>query len=88
MSNAPDPRGEIFVKPEAFADMDAWHATAAELREESPVLRVEVEGWQPFWAVTRHADVFDVSESCHVIVGRVADAAGSMPRCTVLAHRT
>ena len=38
-------------------------------------------------AVGERADVFDMSESCHVVVGRVADAAGSMPRCTVLAHR-
>lgn len=38
-------------------------------------------------AVGERADVFDMPESCHVVVGRVADAAGSMPRCTVLAHR-
>lgn len=58
---ATDPRGLIFITPEAFADMDSWHATAAELRAEAPVLRVEAEGWTPFWAVTRHADVFEVS---------------------------
>ena len=56
-----DPRGLIFITPEAFADMEGWHATAAELRREAPILRVEAEGWQPFWAVTRHADVLEVS---------------------------
>jgi cytochrome P450 len=56
-----DPRGLIFITPEAFADMEGWHRTAAELRRESPVLRVEAEGWTPFWAITRHADVFEVS---------------------------
>ena len=36
--------GRIFITPEAFADMDAWHATAAEIRDE-PVKRAEAEGW-------------------------------------------
>ena len=58
---AGDPRGAIFVDPVAYADPAAWHATAAELRRETPVLRVEAEGYEPFYAITRHADVFDIS---------------------------
>ena len=60
-TTAADPRGEVFISPEAFADMEQWHADVAVLRRESPVVRVEVEGWTPFWAITRHADVFEVS---------------------------
>lgn len=56
-----DPRGAIFLDPTAYADPEAWHATAAELRRESPVLRVEAEGYEPLWVLTRHADVFEVS---------------------------
>lgn len=56
-----DPRGLIFISPSAFADMTAWHETAASIRRDEPVLRVEAEGWTPFWAITRHADVFEVS---------------------------
>jgi cytochrome P450 len=56
-----DPRGDIFITPEAFADMDEWHRVAEELRRDAPVVRVEKDGWTPFWAVTRHADVFEVS---------------------------
>lgn len=56
-----DPRGLIFISPEAYADMDEWHRIATDLRRESPVLRVEADGWTPFWAVTTHADVFEVS---------------------------
>lgn len=56
-----DTRGSIFLDPHAYTDMDAWHATAAELRRDAPVLRVEAAGYEPFYAVTRHADVFDVS---------------------------
>ena len=60
-TTAHDERALVFITPEAYADMDAWHATAAELRRENPVARVEAEGWTPFWAVSRHADVFEVS---------------------------
>jgi len=56
-----DPRGRIFIDPAEWADMEAWHATAASLRAEAPVLRVEAAGYEPFWALTRHADVFEVS---------------------------
>lgn len=56
-----DPRGAIFITPALFEDMEHWHEVAAEIRRDSPVLRVEAEMWPPFWAVTSHADVFEVS---------------------------
>ena len=56
-----DQRGMIFIDPAAYADQAAWHAVAADLRDDAPVLRVEAEGYAPFWAVTRYEDVFDVS---------------------------
>ena len=56
-----DPRGMIFIDPVAYTDQEAWHAVAEDLRENAPVLRVEAEGYTPFWAVTRYQDVFDVS---------------------------
>ena len=59
----PDPRGEIFIDPTAYADQGRWHAVAAELRAQAPVLRVEEEGFTPFWAVTRYEDVFFVSRN-------------------------
>jgi len=59
--NVNDRRGALFVNPRSFEDMDEWHAGVAELRRETPVLRVEAEGFRPFWVLTRHADVLDVS---------------------------
>ena len=56
-----DPRGLIFVSPDAYTDPPAWHAVAAELRRDAPVLRIEAEGYTPFYAVTRHEDVFEIS---------------------------
>ena len=59
--SSPDLRGNIFLDPTLYADQPKWHAVAADLRDNDPVLRVEEEGYTPFWAVTRHEDVFAVS---------------------------
>jgi cytochrome P450 len=96
-----DPRGLVLITPEAFADMEAWHATVAELRREAPVLRVEAEGWPPFWAITRHADVFTVSRRSDVFWNTERSAPGpdfqydmlgalgiDMPRTLVQLHGT
>ncbi len=56
-----DARGAIFIDPVAYADQETWHAVAADLRANDPVLRVEAEGYTPFWAVTRYDDVFTVA---------------------------
>lgn len=52
--------GSLFTSGFAYLDQDRWHAMAADLRRDAPVLRVEVDGWQPFWAITRHADVMEI----------------------------
>jgi cytochrome P450 len=53
--------GALFVDPAAWADMDSWHEQVAEVRRNSPVLRVEADGFEPFYALTRHADVLAMS---------------------------
>jgi len=55
--------GTIFADPGAYADPAAWHATAKRIREESPVLRVVLDGYPEFWAVTTHADVMTVERN-------------------------
>jgi hypothetical protein len=55
--------GAIFVDPEAYAHPDRWHATATRIREESPVLKVAVEGQPEFGAITKHADVMEPPRS-------------------------
>jgi cytochrome P450 len=47
------------VDPTAYAD-GRIHTAFAQLRREAPVGRIEVEGYDPFWAVTRHADIMEV----------------------------
>lgn len=52
-----------FIAPPLFADMAAWHTAVAEIRRTDPILHAEAEGYTPFWVLTRHADVFEVSRN-------------------------
>ncbi|MCP4435621.1 MAG: cytochrome P450 [Actinomycetia bacterium] len=56
-----DPRDAIFLDPKASTDPVRWHEIAAELRRDEPVYRVSHELISPFYALTRHEDVFEVS---------------------------
>jgi cytochrome P450 len=55
-----DGPGGIFVDPNAYADPDSWHRKADALRATDPIHRVEIDGYTPFYALTRHADVFEI----------------------------
>lgn len=50
------------VLPEAMADDERIHSTFATLRAESPVHWTDVEGWRPFWSVTKHADIIEIEK--------------------------
>ena len=50
----------IFVDAGAYANLEEWHHCAARLRATDPLPLVEVEGFVPFHAVTRHADVIEI----------------------------
>jgi cytochrome P450 len=44
-----------------YGDQGAPHDTFTKLRAESPVHYCEPEGYNPFWAITRHADICTIS---------------------------
>ena len=44
-----------------WRDMDAWHEQVRQIRQTTPVLRVDADGFSPFWVLTRHEDVFTVA---------------------------
>jgi cytochrome P450 len=52
--------GIALTDPAAYADEDRLHEALGLLRREAPVHWVEAPGFEPFWAVTRHADIMDV----------------------------
>lgn len=51
----------LFLDATEWADMESWHRRVRAIRETTPILRCEADGFEPFWALTRHADVFAVS---------------------------
>jgi cytochrome P450 len=72
----PTDAGGLFHLPTRWRDMDAWHEQVAEIRRTTPVLRVEDEGFSPFWALTRHEDVFAVSRDSTRWKNTVASVMG------------
>ncbi|MDQ2727854.1 MAG: cytochrome P450 [Actinomycetota bacterium] len=63
---SPEEAGKVFVTPSAYADDPLLHRAFAVLREKSPIHRVAMDGFPPFWAVTRHADVYDMARNSEV----------------------
>jgi hypothetical protein len=48
------------VDPKAYADWSRSHKAFAWLRENAPLDVAEVEGFDPFWVVSRHADILNI----------------------------
>ncbi len=54
--------GLDLVSSRAYAEKGVPHDLWARLRAESPVHRCTPKGFDPFWAITRHADVCEISK--------------------------
>jgi hypothetical protein len=64
MTNAasvPKSIAEAVVSPRAYAERNALVSDLRWLRTNNPVGLIEADGFDPFWLVTRHQDVHDVS---------------------------
>jgi cytochrome P450 len=66
MTMAVENLGSIFADPVAYADPDAWHAAAKRIRDECPILKVTLDEYPEFWAITKHADVMEVERNPEV----------------------
>ena len=55
-----DPAGLALADPQAATDEKRFHESLAHLRTHAPVCWVEADGFEPFWAITKHADVMDI----------------------------
>lgn len=54
------PAGRVLADPQAYADEPRLLEALAHLRADAPVSWVEAAGFDPFWAITKHADVMDI----------------------------
>jgi len=75
----------IFIDGAAYADLEGWHAAAARLRRDNPLPRVEVEGFPPFRAVTRHAHLAEVERN-HDVFHNTVDSTLASCEQTRLRH--
>jgi cytochrome P450 len=53
--------GPQIVDPSVYAAPTRLDAAFARLRAEEPLAWIEAEGFRPFWAVTKHADILEIS---------------------------
>ncbi|MBR7621393.1 cytochrome P450 [Phenylobacterium sp. 20VBR1] len=56
----PQSRADTLVDPTAYAD-GRIHETYAWLRANNPFGKAQIEGVEPFWVTTRHADILEIS---------------------------
>jgi cytochrome P450 len=61
LEKVPDDIGALIVSPKAYATQKRLMAGFRWLRHNNRIGRIEAEGFDPFWAVTTHADIIEVS---------------------------
>jgi cytochrome P450 len=61
----PEDAGQVFVTPEAYADDARFDQACAVLRREDPIHQVVHPDFEPFHAVTKHADVLEIELHHH-----------------------
>ena len=69
--------GQVFVTPSAYADEARFREACAVLRREDPVHLVEHPNFNPFYAVTRHADVLSVELRNNVFLNEPRPVLGT-----------
>ena len=69
--------GFAFVDPSAYADEPRFEAATALLREHDTVHWVEGPGFNPFWAITKHADIFDIEAKHQIFLNEPRPILGS-----------
>tara|TARA_R110000782_G_scaffold270464_1_gene371416 strand:- start:3007 stop:4281 length:1275 start_codon:yes stop_codon:yes gene_type:complete len=60
MVNVPADVALALVDPKAYADDKRLQDAFAWLRANRPVAPIEVDGFDPFWAITRYADIVEI----------------------------
>lgn len=69
---------DAIAAPETYGDETRYHDLFTTLRRDHPVFWAEPEGYRPFWAISRHADIMEIE--------RQADVFASAPRTALRSH--
>jgi cytochrome P450 len=78
MAMTADEAASIFYTPEAYADEELFERACAFLRHNSPVHLVEHPDGEvnPFWAVTKHADVLEIELHNNIFINEPRPVLG------------
>jgi cytochrome P450 len=68
MTLSVDEAGRALADPKAYADEARLHEALALLRRESPVTWVDAPDYNPFWAITKHADVLEIERNHEIFL--------------------
>ena len=83
-----DSPADILAHPATYADERAYHALLADLRRDQPVFWAEPDGYRPFWAITRHADIMEIEKQADVFVNAPRTALRSRDQEEAIKART
>lgn len=70
------------VDPNAYTDMDRIHRVYAWARANNPLGRAVVEGFDPFWVVTKHADITAISRN-NTLYSNAVYSSVCMPKASI-----
>lgn len=59
---------DLAVSPDLYADEDAIHALYTRWRRETPVRWTQPTDFRPFWSITKHADLLEISRQNSLFV--------------------
>ncbi|WP_214364757.1 cytochrome P450 [Pseudonocardia sp. H11422] len=73
----PDDIARQIVLPEGHRDEEALFAAYAWLRANNPLPQVHVEGYDPLWLVTKHADILEIERQPQIFCNGGLDGPGT-----------
>ena len=62
------PDTSTFADPDAYADDTRLHAALTHFRANDPVAFVDIAPYEPFWAITKHADIVAIERNNELFI--------------------
>lgn len=78
--------GRVFADAGAYTDEAYFHRACALLRREAPITLVEADGFAPFYALTRHADVMEAERNPEVFRNRPQPVLAEIEREQIMSQ--
>ena len=63
-----DNAAKVLADPAAYTDETRLHAALTHLRANAPVAYVDVDGYRPFYAITRHSDITAIERANNLFI--------------------